>query len=129
MTLKLDDETKKLIETHKVVDEPKMIYNAPAPGRKLTIKLASQDMPGDRLLLTVYESTRNSAVSIYIDSSRKSAFQTLHGSDPLVRVDIDANAKHTNPDGTLIKGSHAHIRTTDSGARWAFPITLLKSLR
>ncbi len=48
--------------------------------------------------------------------------QTRHSSQPLVRIDIDDNLIHTNPDGKIIKGSHVHLPIEGYGIAYAFPL-------
>lgn len=39
----------------------------------------------------------------------------------LVRVDVNG-APHTNPDGTILNGTHIHIYREGYEARWAYPL-------
>ena len=41
---------------------------------------------------------------------------------PLVRVDIGETLRHTNPDGTLIEGSHIHIYREGYDVKFASPL-------
>jgi len=41
---------------------------------------------------------------------------------PLVRVDIGKTLRHTNPDGTLIEGSHIHIYREGYDVKFASPL-------
>jgi hypothetical protein len=72
--------------------------------------------------LSIYEGKHSSQVSIAVESERKTTIQTRHRTETLVRVDIDERAKHTNPDGTLVEGSHVHIAKEGFGDRIAYPI-------
>ena len=38
----------------------------------------------------------------------------------LVRLDLDENKPHQNPDGIVIKGPHIHIYKEGYGDRWAY---------
>jgi len=41
---------------------------------------------------------------------------------PLVRVDVGETLRHTNPDGTLIEGSHIHIYREGYDVKFARPL-------
>ena len=41
---------------------------------------------------------------------------------PLVRVDVGETLRHTNPDGTLIEGSHIHIYREGYDVKFASPL-------
>lgn len=45
----------------------------------------------------------------------------------LVRFDINPNNKHTNPDGTVITGSHIHIYSTQHSKKNRIAIPLKES--
>lgn len=113
---------RELIEMRKAVDGDRDVFDAPQPGETIGIKLMS---PSDRSVkfgLSIYEGAHSSAISIEISEERKTTMQTRAFSSPLVRVDIDPGAAHTNPDGTVIHGSHVHIATERYGDRVAYPI-------
>lgn len=120
--MELEEEIKALIEVDKLLEDSAALYYAPKPGDKLRVKLVSSEKKSEKFQLSIYEGAHSSALVIAIDAKRKTTLQTLHGSDPLVKIDIDQRAKHTNPDGTIITGSHVHVATKEFGAKFAFPI-------
>ena len=112
-----------LIKTPKLVDESRKEFDVPAPGGKLLVRLQAPDMRGAAFLLNVNEGRRSSrvAVELYAEE-RKTTMQTRLQSVPLLRIDLDAHAAHTNPDGTVIHGPHLHVATAEYGDRLAFPL-------
>lgn len=98
-----------LIDMPKKVDGPKLEYDAPAPGKALEVKLMSPEDLSCKFTMSIYEGKHSSSLVMAIEPGRKTTMQTRHRSDALVRVDMDDKAKHTNPDGTVIEGSHVHI--------------------
>lgn len=121
--MNLDDPIRDLIEAEKIVDEPRFDFDAPVPGKKTLVRLASAEKRSDKFLLTIYEGKHSSFLSVEVSPGRKSTFQTMHSPDVLVRVDVDENARHTNPDGSVIVGSHVHIANEMEGSRHAYPIS------
>lgn len=119
--MNIDEPILELIQMSKTIDGPKTRFNAPAPGSKLEVKLVSFDNPAEKFTLSIAEGARSSSITLAIDAGRKTSMQTRRLSEPLVRIDIDDHAVHTNPDGSLVKGSHVHIASVESGCRWAFP--------
>lgn len=111
-----------LIKMPKSVDGAKLEYDAPAPGKTLEVKLMSPEDLSCKFKLSIYEGKYSSQVSVAVEPSRKTNIQTRHRTETLVRVDIDERAKHTNPDGTLVEGSHVHIAREGFGDRIAYPI-------
>lgn len=120
--MQIDNDIMTLIECKKLVDGTKIDYTAPAPGKKISIQLYAPDIPKDRFFLDVSEGARSSAISLSILPGRKTSLQTRDSSLPLVRVDIGEHLAHTNPDGTVLKGSHVHIAHTRYGACVAYPL-------
>ena len=111
-----------LINMPKQIDETKREYDAPAPGKTLEIKLMSPEDLSCKFKLSIYEGKHSSQISIAVESGRKTSMQTRYRTETLVRVDIDERAKHTNPDGTVIEGSHVHIAKEGFSDRIAYPI-------
>lgn len=113
-----------LITLEKLVDGAKVarIYTCPAPGKSLEIRLMSPDDPARKFTLSVSEGSRSSQIALSIDAGRKTNIQTRHLSDPLVRVDINTKAIHSNPDGSIIRGSHVHIASEEYGDKMAYPV-------
>lgn len=110
-----------LIRMPKYVDGPRVVYDAPIPGKALSISLMSSEDRSCKFILTVFEGKRNSALILAAYPGRKTTLQTRQSNDVLVRVDIDPNAKHTNPDDSVIEGSHVHIAREGERDAWAFP--------
>ena len=73
-------------------------------------------------MLSLYEGARSSALILSLDAPRKFTMQARHASLPLVRIDIDERAKHTNPDGKVLCGSHVHVAVEGYGCSFAFPL-------
>lgn len=118
----IDDEILELIEMEKVAEEGLGPIDAPTSGNKVEIKLKAPSSPGEKFTLSIFEGARSSSVSVSIYASRKTTLQTRRLQDPLVRVDIDDKAVHTNPDGSIVRGSHVHIASVECGCRFAYPI-------
>lgn len=120
--MEIDREIETLIRCEKLVCEMNTSYKAPAPGGHLNLRLVSPEIPEERFLLDIYEGMRSSSLTLKIATSRKTTMQTRRSSQPLVRVDIDDRAIHTNPDGCLVRGSHVHIASARYGTKLAFPL-------
>jgi hypothetical protein len=122
MTMDLqDEEIAALISMPKFSTEGNAIFDAPTPGRKLEIKLASRIDRSKKFTLSIAEGAHSSVITLKICPARKTTMQTRCLTYPLVRVDIDEKAIHSNPDGTIIKGSHVHIARAGYGDRFAYP--------
>jgi len=118
-----------LIKMPKQIDGTKLEYDAPAPGKTLEIKLMSSEDLSCKFKLSIYEGKHSSQISIAVEPDRKTSMQTRHRTETLVRVDVDERAKHTNPDGTVIEGSHVHIAKEGYGDRIAYPIDAEEAIR
>ena len=118
-----------LIKMPKQIDGTKLEYDAPAPGKTLEIKLMSSEDLSCKFKLSIYEGKHSSQISIAVEPGRKTSMQTRHRTETLVRVDVDERAKHTNPDGTVIEGSHVHIAKEGYGDRIAYPIDAEEAIR
>lgn len=118
----MDHTTKELITMRKVLDESSAEFDAPQPGKRLSVKLMSPEDRSVKFSLDIYEGTHSSLVSLEISEERKTTMQTRAFSQPLVRIDLDAHASHTNPDGTVIHGPHVHIADDEHGDKVAYPL-------
>lgn len=117
-----DKKIEALITCEKLTNGCELCYKAPAPGANLRIPLLSPSFPEERFSLDIHEGKRNSSVILEIEVARKTTVQTRKASLPLVRVDIDDESEHTNPDGTIIRGSHVHLASSEYADRFAFPL-------
>lgn len=111
------------IQMQKVVESGKLRYNEPRQGEKLEVGLISTEDKYLKFVFSVFEARRRSSVSIDLTAERKTTLQTRKDSIPLVRIDLDPNGEHTNPNGQKIKGSHLHIACEGHGHRWAVPLS------
>ena len=111
-----------LLRLYKIVDGDGKHFKAPLPGGRLQVRLLATDNR-EVFFLDVHEGARSSSLGlgVYADT-RKTKLQNRHANEPLVRIDIDEHAKHTNPDGTIIRGSHVHVATKEFGDRIAYPL-------
>ena len=111
-----------LISVFKIVDGARSTYKAPRPGEKLEVKLMAPASPSLKFTLSIAAGSRSSVITLKINTDRKTTLQTRHFANPLIRIDLDAKAIHTNPDGQLIKGEHIHIATSEYGDKFAWPL-------
>ena len=125
----LEHTIEELIRMPKKVDGPKLEYDAPAPGKTLEVKLMSPEDLSCKFTMSIFEGKHSSSLVMTIEPGRKTTMQTRHRSDALVRVDMDEKAKHTNPDGTVIEGSHVHIAKEGYGDSYAYAIDSAEAIR
>ena len=118
----MPDNVREWIECDKLVDGGRIKFDVPKPGNKIEVALVSTDAHPEKFVLSLYEGARSSTLLLTIDGPRKHTMQTRRSTLPLVRVDIDEGARHTNPDGTLLCGSHVHVATDGFGQSIAFPL-------
>ena len=118
----VDLEVMRLISMHKDVDEDRSVFKAPAPGKKLDVRLVAHEEPSIKFALSINEGKRNSSLSVEIVSTRKTTMQTRAASFPLLRLDIDDRGIHRNPDGTIVNGSHLHVFSPKYGDKVAYPL-------
>jgi hypothetical protein len=123
MSINLTDEVRQWIECEKIVEGERIRFDAPKPAKRLDIPLFSEQVPSDKFVLSLYEGARSSALILSLDAPRKFTMQARHASLPLVRIDIDERAKHTNPDGKVLCGSHVHVAVEGYGCSFAFPLS------
>lgn len=122
MLINVSEEVRQWIDCEKCVEGARVRFDAPKPGKRVDIPLFAAETPSDKFVLSLYEGARGSALILSIDVSRKFSMQTRHASLPLVRIDIDDRAKHTNPDGKVLCGSHVHVALDGYGCSFAFPL-------
>lgn len=118
----IDDKIRSLIECEKCIMDDIYRYKAPSPSNAINIKLASPTYPEDRFFLDIYEGRRSSSIALTIDANKKTKIQSRRASLPLVRIDLDTGAEHTNPDGTVLHGNHVHVASELYSDRIAFPL-------
>ncbi|MEK6878292.1 MAG: hypothetical protein AABY22_01720 [Nanoarchaeota archaeon] len=92
------------------IDKSPIIVNRPFNHKRDLVSLENQD---DKFYLNVSQ--------IAIDFGKYST-QTRFFTIPLVRICIDEDARHENPDGAIIIGSHIHIYTEGFKDTIAYPI-------
>lgn len=119
----IDESVRMLIECEKFIIDDVYRYRAPLPSHALNIKLASPSYPEDRFYLDIHEGRRSSSIALAIDAQKKTKMQSRKSSLPLLRIDLDEDAEHTNPDGTILHGSHVHIASERFNDRAAFPLS------
>nr|WP_148042509.1 hypothetical protein [Slackia equolifaciens] len=79
--------------------------------------------PEHRFVLSIVEGAKSGTLILELGTvSRKTSMQMRDSSNPLMRVDLDNHAVHSNPDGEMIHGSHIHIATHEYGDKWAIPL-------
>lgn len=80
-----------------------------------------------RLSFTAFGERRGDEFAVNIDRKGKLAEKCTYqgrvkqNNQVLMRLDIDPNAQHRNPDDTLIRGSHLHIYTEEYDMLVAIP--------
>lgn len=111
-----------LIECEKLIEGEIRTFRAPLPGNKLEIKLRAPVVPREKFVLGLHEGARSSSMILSVEPGRKISMQTRDSTIPLVRVDIDERAKHTNPDGAIVTGSHVHVASWEQGMGIAYPL-------
>lgn len=104
-----------LIGLEKRIVEPYVSF--PSSSEKNTLNIQSLD-GSETFLLDI-----NRAGSIRI--SRCTFQERYNITIALIRLDLDENKPHQNPDDAIIKGPHIHIYKEGYGDRWAYPITEL----
>lgn len=121
--MEIENDIMQLIQTYKIVEGNKVRFTAPRPGKKLEIRLKAPQKPEHRFVLSIVEGAKSGTYILELGTiNRKTSMQMRDSSNPLVRVDLDKHAIHSNPDGTMIHGSHIHIATHEYGDKWAFPL-------
>lgn len=104
-----------LISLEKRIVEPYASF--PSSNEKITFNVQSLD-GSEAFLLDI-----NRAGSIRI--SRCTFQERYNITIALIRLDLDENKPHQNPDGAIINGPHIHIYREGYGDRWAYPINEL----
>ncbi len=108
------------LEADNLLEMLKMIQNAnepfpfPAPGNSEVLSLLSEDGKKEFIV----DINRKG----YINIAEKCTYQGRYQKDNvLLRLDI-CGAEHTNPDGTVVSGTHLHVYREGSGDRWAYEL-------
>lgn len=107
------------VEAEMLINELKTLIAPPvvlpnSEGGKKTYDLMSKNYSDERFQFDINRSKIN---------VRKCTFQgRCRSSVQLIRLDI--NSRHTNPDGTEIKGTHLHLYLEGSMLSWAEPFDL-----
>lgn len=82
------------------------------PGADYSRVLVGADLH-ERFLMDIWRSTIRLSKSRLQTRARKVVI--------LARVDVNG-APHTNPDGTILNGTHIHLYREGYEARWAYPL-------
>lgn len=109
-----------LISLEKRVDGQKTVFEAPNPGSKIDIRLNSVSSSPVSFVLSVFEKKRSSSIALSVVSRSKRNINLRSASLCLVRIDIDPDGGHTNPDGSVVRGSHVHIADPVHGDKVAY---------
>lgn len=104
-------------EAEQLIQMVKHFVNAPAvisipPGADDTYELAGSN-DREKFLLDVWRGTLRLTKLRFQDRVRTVVV--------LVRLDVDG-ARHTNPDGQQLSGTHLHIFREGFDDRWAYPV-------
>ena len=86
----------------------------PLPNNKLTLNVKS--LSGNEIFLL--DINRAGIINI-----SRCTFQERYNETILIRLDLDKNKLHKNPDNKIIKGPHLHIYQKDFGDRWAYSLS------
>lgn len=104
-----------LIKLEKRITDQFIIF--PSANSKLALNVQSVD-GSEAFLLDI---NRSGMIKI----SRCTFQERYEVNIGLVRLDLDNNKPHRNPDDTVINGPHIHIYKEGYGTKWAYPITSL----
>lgn len=118
----IDRETLDLIRLEKRLVSPCAVFEAPAPGKWLRVDFSSRDDRGCQFALGIYEGARETKISLGLLPGRKTSMHVRHSAMQLVRIDLDEHARHTNPDGMEVLGSHIHIWSDRYQDKVALPL-------
>lgn len=83
-----------------------------------------------RISLDVVGERREDVFVVNIDRKGKLAEKCTYqgrvqqSNQVLLRLDIDPNGRHTNPDGQTVHGNHIHIYTEEHDMRMAIPFDI-----
>lgn len=107
-----------LIKARKRVTTERFTFPTSGSSIDLNVEVVDSD---DRLLLTI---NRKGAIRL----DRCTYFERTLQHIPLVRLDLDKNKPHSNPDGRVIFGPHIHIYCEGYEDKWAYLIEELDDL-
>ena len=111
MTELTQTEADSLIKMDKVfIDRSPLLINSINTQRELL----SKTNPEIKFFLNI----RQTALEFGVFSSVNRFF-----SQPLMRICVNEDSRHENPDGSVITGSHIHIYKENHQDRWAYPIS------